>query len=282
LSYSGSHGATWTLTDPYNTVETYTNASGKATLNTIALHNGYTQTMNYTASVLTSVSDSYSRSLTFTYTGGVLTGVTTPDALTLTYGYTTTSGQSLLTSVTYNTSPTTKITYLYENTQLPFALTGITDENNNRYATWAYDATGLATSSQLAGGADLMQISHSSAGNAVTGPLGIVNTYKFTTLNKIPKLTEIDRAANSPIVAATTTIRYDSAGFRNSLTDWNGNNTSWTNNSRGLPTAVTYASGGTNSQTTNLTYDVSWPNQVHTIASNGVRLISRTIPAATC
>ena len=49
----------------------------------------------------------------------------------------------------------------------------------------------------------------------------------------VPKVTEIDRAANSPVAAATETIRYDSNGYRNSLTDWNGNNTSWVNNSHG-------------------------------------------------
>ena len=90
--------------------------------------------MNYTSGVLTSVSDSYSRSLSFTYTGGVLTGVTTPDSATLTYAYTTTAGQSLLTSVTYNTSPSTNQTYVYGNTSYPFMLTGITDENGNSYA----------------------------------------------------------------------------------------------------------------------------------------------------
>ena len=102
LTYSGT---TYTLTDPDDTVETYTVTSGKGTLNSIAYPNGYTQTMNYTTGVLTSVSDSYSRSLTFTYTSGMLTGVTTPDSATLTYGYTTVASQSLLTSVTYNTSP---------------------------------------------------------------------------------------------------------------------------------------------------------------------------------
>ncbi len=100
-------------------------------LSTIAWPNGYTQTFNYTSGVLTSVSDSYSRSLSFTYTSGVLTGVTTPDSATLTYGYTTTAGQSLLTSVTYNTSPSTSQTYVYGNTSYPFMLTGITDENGN-------------------------------------------------------------------------------------------------------------------------------------------------------
>ena len=67
--------------------------------------------MTYTSGVLTSVSDSYSRTLSFTYTSGVLTGVSTPDSATLTYGYTTVSSQNLLTSVTYNTSPSTSQIY---------------------------------------------------------------------------------------------------------------------------------------------------------------------------
>ena len=84
------------------------------------------------------------------------------------------------------------------------------------------------------------------------------------------EFTGISRAANGTVAAATESIRYDSNGYRNSLTDWQGNNTSWTNNSRGLPTAVTFASATTNSQTTNLTYDLSWPNLPHTIAANSV------------
>ena len=47
-------GTTYTLTDSDDTVETYTVTSGKGTLNTIKLPNGYTQTMNYTSGVLTS------------------------------------------------------------------------------------------------------------------------------------------------------------------------------------------------------------------------------------
>ena len=104
----------------------------------------------------------------------------------------------------------------------------------------------------------------------VKGPLGIVETYKFTTMQGVPKITEIDRAANSPVASATETIRYDANGYRNSLTDWNGNNTSWTNNSHGLPTAITYASATTNAQTTNITYDLSWPHLKHTVSTNGL------------
>jgi hypothetical protein len=136
LTYSG---ATWTLTDSDDTVETYTVASGVGTLNSIKLRNGYTQTMHYTTGKLTSVTDTYGRTLGLTYTGSVVTGVTTPDSLSLTYGYSTVNSQSLLTSVSYSTSPTTTLTYVYGNTNLPFALTGITDENGHGYASWAYD-----------------------------------------------------------------------------------------------------------------------------------------------
>ncbi|MDM4769257.1 RHS repeat-associated core domain-containing protein [Solimonas sp. SE-A11] len=44
-------------------------------------------------------------------------------------------------------------TYLYENEPTPRALTGILDENGDRYATYAYDAQGRVTLSEHAGGA---------------------------------------------------------------------------------------------------------------------------------
>ncbi len=112
----------------------YRHERARDVLSSIAWPNGYTQTINYTSGVLTSVSDSYSRSLSFTYTSGVLTGVTTPDSATLTYAYTTTAGQSLLTSVTYNTSPSTQPDLRLRKHQFPFMLTGITDENGNSFA----------------------------------------------------------------------------------------------------------------------------------------------------
>src|SRR5665811_226139 len=98
------------------------------------------------------------RDRSFTYTSGMLTGVSTPDSATLTYGYTTTAGQSLLTSITYNTSPSTSQTYVYGNSSYPFALTGITDENSNSYASWTYDSMGRCTMSEHAGGADEVQV----------------------------------------------------------------------------------------------------------------------------
>ena len=269
-------GSTWTLTDQNDTIETYTASGSKATLNSIKQRNGYTQALTYfPGGQIRYVSDSYARTLTFGYSSGLLSALSTPEFTSgLTYSYVAyaSAGRTLLSSVTYATSPATHQTYLYENANLPNALTGITDENGNRYATWGYDSAGRGILSELAGAVNFTSVSYDdTTGNrSTTGPLGIVNTYKFTVMQGVPKITEIDRAANSPVVAATETIRYDANGYRNSLTDWNSNNTSWTNNSHGLPTAITYASATTNAQTTNITYDLSWPHLRHTVSTNGL------------
>jgi YD repeat-containing protein len=267
-------GSTWTLTDQNDTVETYTASGSEATLNSIKSRNGFTEALTYSHGQIAFVSDSYARKLTFGYSSGLLSTVSTPEFTSgLTYGYVAySSGAHQLSTVTYATSPATHQTYLYENTSYPYALTGITDENGNRYATWGYDGLGRGILSQLSGAVNYTSVYYNdTTGNRVVkGPLGIVDTYKFTTMQGVPKVTEIDRAANSPVVAATETIRYDANGYRNSLTDWNSNNTSWTNNSHGLPTAITYASATTNAQTTNITYDLSWPHLKHTVSTNGL------------
>ena len=182
LTYN-SGTSTWTLTDHDNTVETYNdNGAGEGVLSTIKLRNGYTQTMTYSSGLLSSVSDSYSRSLGFTYTSGLLTKVTTPDSTStgITYAY---NSNGALSTVTYPTSTATTLTYLYENTSLPLSLTGITDENGNRYATWGYDSSGRATSNYMGGSslnANPITISYATpSAPTVTNAFGVVDTYTF-------------------------------------------------------------------------------------------------------
>lgn len=266
-------GSTWTLTDHDDTAETYTVSGSKGVLQSIAYRNGYTQTLNYSGSQLSSVNDYYNRTLSFTYTGGQISGVTTPDSLVLSYGYTLVNNEFLLTSVGYNTSPATSQTYVYGNASFPFALTGITDELGNSYASWAYDGQGRATSNQLAGGANYTQVSYDdTTGNrTVTGPLGIAETYKFTTLQGVPKVTEIDRVANGSIPAATRTMSYDSNGYLATATDWNGNETQYTNNGHGQPTAIIEADGVSGVQReTDIAYDTTWVHEPATITTPGL------------
>ena len=150
-------GSSWILTDTDDSIETY-NSGGLLT--SIEARNGCMQMMSYNGSnQLVSVNDSFGRVLQFTYQSNLLQTMTAPNGLVLTYGYSS-SGVTpgvldRLASVTYSTTPKTSQSYVYENSSLPFALTGIIDENGNRYATWTYDSSGRATSSQHAGGADL-------------------------------------------------------------------------------------------------------------------------------
>ena len=270
-------GSTYTLTDPDDTVETYTVTSGKGTLNSIAYANGYTQTLTYTSGNLTSVSDSYSRTLTLSYTTGKLTGVSTPDSATLTYGYTTSHSQNLLTSITYNTSPSSSQTYVYGNTEYPFALTSITDENGNTNSQWTYDGTGRCTDTKQAGGANEIQISYDDTNGhrTVTGPLGEALTYSFTTDHGVKKVSSIARAANSPVASATESFTYDSNGYLATATDWNGNSTHFTNNSHGQPTSITEAYGDTLARTTSVTYDSTWVHKPYTTTKTNVTIDDR-------
>lgn len=277
-------GTTWTLTDPNDTVETYVNASGneygeangvQALLTSIKARNGYTRTLSYnTTGYLTSVTDSYSRSITLTYnSNNLLTSITTPDN-TIDYGYTSTSAGYNLTSVTYPTSPATSLTYVYGNPTLHSLLTGVTDENGNGFLAWTYDAYGRALTSSDGTGptANVTSVAYNdtTGSRTVTNALGVVDTYSYSTLQNAQKVTQISRAATSTTAAATRTFTYDSNGYLASKTDWNGNQTTYTNNSHGLPTTVNEGVGSAVARTTTIAYDSTWVHLPDSITTPGV------------
>ncbi len=258
-------GSTWTLTDSNDGVETYTTTGTTALLTSVTTRDGYTQALSYDANNnLTTVADSFGRSLAFTVQNGLIQTVTTPDGLVFAYGYTASvSGGALdrLASVNYSTNPATSQSYVYENPAFPFALTGLIDENGNRFSTWAYDSYGRGTSSQHAGGADLTTIAYNDTDGSrtVTNAGGEQEVYKFATLQGVPKVVEIDRLATGTTAAATKTFTYDANGYLASQTDWNGNLTTYVNDPRGLPTKITEAVGAAASRRTN----ISWRGQLH-------------------
>ncbi len=259
-------GSTWTLTDHDDTVETYTAISAtEARLSTSQNRNGYTQTLTYNSSnQLLSVADSYGRSLTFSYSGPLLHTVTTPDGLVLTYGFTSsgiTAGTlDRLTSVTYGVYPRTTQTYLYENGYFPLALTGIVDENGSRYATWTFDSSERAVTSYLGQGAEKTTISYDdvSGNRTVTNAAGQQSVYKFTQVEGVPRITEIDRLATPTTAAAKRTFSYDATGYLASQTDWNSTLSTYVNNAHGQPTTIVEGAGSPVQRTTTITYDSVW------------------------
>ncbi len=102
---------------------------------------------------LQEVVNQYGYKLVFNYQDGKLTSVT--DALGAVYHYAY-DQKGNLTAVVYpdltpnDLADNPKKVYHYENATFPNHLTGITDENGDRYATFAYDANGKAILSELA------------------------------------------------------------------------------------------------------------------------------------
>jgi RHS repeat-associated protein len=268
-------GSTWTLTDHDDTVETYTElSSGEGILQSIALRNGYTQTMTYDSNYeLTTVADSYNRQLTFTYTNGVVNTVTTPDGLVLTYSYNSiyyTDDQ--LASVSYSTSPVTSQQYLYQNSNLPYALTSIVDENGNTYESWTYDDLGRGLTNQVGGQANLITVTYDDPNltRTVTNALGVTDTYTFSILQDMPKVSQISRAATSTTAAATETFSFDSNGYLSGETDWNDNQTTYVNDNHGDPTTINEAVGSSVARTTTIAYDPTWVHLPDTITTPGL------------
>ncbi len=291
LRLTGS-GSTWILIDENDTVETYKNLnSNEALLQTIVARNGYTQSMSYDASNrLSSVGDSFNRTLGFTYGNGKLQTIATPDDTTITFGYD--SSSTVLTSAAYSTQPVATRAYLYENPSFPTALTAIIDENGDRYTSFTYDAKGRALTSQHAGGVDLTTVIYNDTDGSrtVIDALGQREIYKFTTLQKVSKVIEVDRQASSTVPAATMKYAYDSNGYLASRTDWNGNVTNIVNDVHGQPTTITEAAGTSLARTATISYHSTFRLPVKIVTpgmttsftydSKG-QLLSRTLADAT-
>jgi len=130
--------------------ETYA-ASGE--LLTSVDSNGNQTTYTYLYGQLREVSNFYGESISFSYIDDHVSIVT--DELGNEYLYVYDAIGNLM-SVTYpdatpaNSADNPKRIYHYENADFPNHLTGITDENGVRYATYAYDANGLAISTEHA------------------------------------------------------------------------------------------------------------------------------------
>lgn len=139
-------GTYWYIVDQDNTVDKY-DMTGK--LVQVTYRGGYYQTFTYDGSGNnTVITDSFGRTLTFTYlANGLVNTITDPTTGVTHYTYVSRTGITpastgdislwVLSEVEYPDGKTRQ--YLYEdntNWVNRFALTGIIDENGDRFATW--------------------------------------------------------------------------------------------------------------------------------------------------
>jgi YD repeat-containing protein len=161
----------------------------------------------------------------YTYnTNNNLASVTYPDEKVKTYHY----GEAVNVSAT----PESGI----DNNAL---LTGVTDENGDRYATYRYDAKGRAYDEELAPDLNLpAKIGHNNlvynvdaSGNptttVVTDGRNTTRTYNFTTILGVVKSTGTDQPAGSGCAASGSNITYDANGNIDTKTDFNGHQTKY-------------------------------------------------------
>jgi YD repeat-containing protein len=215
-----------------DSVETYT-ATGK--LVSIVDRSGLTQALVYSdastpvaiapaTGLLLRVTDGFGHPLNFTYdTSSRISTLTDPAGGVYRYAYDTNNN---LASVIYPDGASK--TYHYENTAFPHALTGITDENNNRYATFSYDAKGRGISTEHAGGAERVSLTYNADGSTtVTDALNTARTYQFQTLLGVVKSKGQSQPGGSGCGASASALTYDANGNVASRTDFNGNRTDY-------------------------------------------------------
>src|SRR5882672_6282494 len=220
----------WKLTNKDDEVELYDD-SGKLT--SITNRQGLTHTLAYFASGpsagrLQSVTDHFGRTLTFEYDSQQrISAVVDPAGGRYTYTYTSDGFENLAT-VTF---PDTKIrTYLYENTQLRYVLTGITDENGQRFATFGYESSGRAILTEHAGSAGKVTVSYPNDTSAIvtthiSSTQAAARTYSFSRLLGLLLTTDIVGPVCPSCGPATQT--YDANGNVTTANNWNNFRTAY-------------------------------------------------------
>ena len=261
LSDARGQRAGWRLTTSDNLTERYDAAGRLISITTLS---GQTQTLDYNLTAaaggddnpatLDKVSDAAGRSLSFTYDNNQrLRTMTDPAGGVYRYSH---AANGNLSSVTYpNATPEDKRDnprrrYHYEDPNFPHALTGVTDENNTRFARWGYDSKGRAVFSEHAGGAGRVDIRYNTDGSrTVTDALGRRQTYRFQIIEGVKRLAGIDGDACLACTRQARRTTYDAKGFVTSRTGFNGNITNYRYNARGLETARTEAAGTPSART---------------------------------
>lgn len=228
---------------------------------------GTSATVAPRAGLLTRMSDRFGRHLHFTYDAQArLAGMTDPAGGTYHYAY---DDHGNLSSVTY---PDGKVrTYHYNEAAhinngtacsslpsgLPHALTGITDENGNRFATYKYNCNGKAVGSEHADGADQFRFTYTSGATAYTGgttvevdPLGATRTYHFQQILNVVRPTGTTQQGPDGAGTVSSAVTYDANGNVASRTDFNGVKTTYVYDlARNLETQRVEATGTAQART---------------------------------
>jgi len=240
----------WRYTTADGEIETYSLSRIASLTNRL----GWKWIFTWTGSNYT-VTDPFGRQLSFGVDAQTNRTMTTPSNNLYTYR---SDANKSLTSVTYPGGAVRS--YVYEDTRYPQALTGIIDENGNRYATWTYDAQGRAITSEHAGGAEKVTLTYNADGTtAVTDALNTTRTRSFATVLGVIKSSGNSQPGGSGCSASSAAMTYDANGNVAARTDFNGNQTRYTYDlARNLETSHTEAYGTSVARTISTSWHSYW------------------------
>jgi RHS repeat-associated protein len=233
---------------------------------------GRTFTFTYSSSgQLLSESDAFGHTLSFLYSGSQVSQMTDPAGGVYQYTYDSTGN---LTNVLYPDA--TSKTYSYNESadtggsNVPHALTGITDESGVRFATFQYHtgtSVTLPVGTQHAGGVDSYSISYGGYAYygypittaTVTDPLGTSRSYSFSQVQTYNQDTGVSQPAASGSGSVSNSWSHDANGNISQQTDFNGNVTNYVYNlTRNLETSRTEAYGTSSVRTITTAWDANW------------------------
>jgi len=237
----------WKLVTADDHTEVY---DGIGLLRSITNRDGLTQTLDYVdaggrnSGRVYTVTDPQGRRLRFAYdASGRIDTVTDENDVVIQYGR---DASNNLTSVTWPMPGGASATRTYHYAEAgqtggvaqPHALTGITDELNQRFASWGYDNRGRATLSvhgPFAGGSiDRTALVFNADGTTgVTDALGQQRTFGFDVKFQVARTAALDVPCDYCAGAAQTKA-YDANGYPQSERDFRDTETLHTFDARGL------------------------------------------------
>jgi RHS repeat-associated protein len=197
----------------------------------------------YHDGLLESVTDDRGRAIVFVRgINGTITDVVEPSGATHHFTYDAVSNLvSVERPAASGLTPPQRI-YHYEDASLDNALTGITDENGDRYATWAYNASRQATLS-VHGDAnatvDRYVLTFNADGTTtVVDPLERSRNYTFMQSYGVKRMTGVTGYCPTCGTGTVQSVTYDANGHVDTTTDFNGVVTDYEYDARGLKARV--------------------------------------------
>jgi YD repeat-containing protein len=243
----------WTLTDRSGTVRKY-DLNGY--LVELINPNGLAHGVSYdTKGMISQVTDSFGNALTYDYNTRLLvTAIRTPDGEVYRYDY---DDKDNLIAIVYpdetpdDLSDNPQKTYHYEDAHHPHHLTGISNENGNRYATWSYDDSGRAISSEHAEDSSRFTFQYNADGTTeITDPLDNTRTFRFVSPAGLVRIDSVDGGACPNCGRNAKAYEYDDSGLVIQKTDQNGNRVTYVRDAAGRETERVEAAGTQDARTT--------------------------------